>query len=743
MESLILAVLLFLAIVVGGPLLLAGALFSRTRQLRRDLEELRDRLYLLERRRTPDLPAEAGSYTATQQDLPAEAGSYAAAEQDLPAEAASYTAVKHDLPAEAGSYTSEHESKTRSFRLQAEDHPDPPHAPAEESLENRIGGRWLLNIGIAAIVIGVAYFEKWAIDNHWIGETARVIQGALLGAALIVAGTRIIRRGYALYGQMLSGGGVAILYISTYAAFVFYHLIERPVAFALMIAVTALGAFLADREKSQGLAVLAVGGGFCTPFLLHGSADAQIALFTYVAIMTAGTVFLARRHAWPLLNLISYFFTLLIVAAWGDRFYTADKYLRTEVFLTIYCAMFVAIARSSRRLESMFAEFVAWFLWTAPLAYYGASLLVLHDHPMALLVWIIGIGLISGAVSQFVGTGSAIVVWLASAFPLLSWTQAHANAAWLTPGLATMAALYAIALASQLRTAGEDRPAKPLDLVWSHVSALMMLAGAYLMLETTHLAWLGPLAAGFAAWHGLLAGIFWARDRERAVHFAALAFTILSIAIALQFDGPAVTVGWAAEGAAVIALGLFERREWMRQGGLLLFALAIVRTLDMLRSPALANHVVLLNPRAGCALLVVTLAYALAWLHRRDATAPARDLSILTAIITAQVLSVVLLTSEIHAYFAVRHDAFTRELLVSICWAVYATVLVVIGLRRRYAPLRYFAFGLFGLTILKVFFSDLAELERIYRVMSLIGLGITLLLTSWLYQRMSRQDATS
>ena len=102
-----------------------------------------------------------------------------------------------------------------------------------------------------------------------------------------------------------------------------------------------------------------------------------------------------------------------------------------------------------------------------------------------------------------------------------------------------------------------------------------------------------------------------------------------------------------------------------------------------------------------------------------------------------------LLTSEIHAFFAIRNDAFTRELLVSVSWAVYATVLIVIGLQRRYGTLRYFAFGLFAVTIAKVFFRDLAELERIYRVMSLVGLGVTLLLTSWLYQRMADQDAAS
>jgi len=51
------------------------------------------------------------------------------------------------------------------------------------------------------------------------------------------------------------------------------------------------------------------------------------------------------------------------------------------------------------------------------------------------------------------------------------------------------------------------------------------------------------------------------------------------------------------------------------------------------------------------------------------------------------------------------------------------------------ASIRYFAMVVFAVTTAKVFFVDLAELDRIYRVMSVIGLGILLLLTSWLYQR--------
>ena len=183
-----------------------------------------------------------------------------------------------------------------------------------ESLETQIGSRWLLYIGIVAIVIGVAYFEKLAIDNNWLGETARVIQGGVVGLLLTYAGLRFVRAGYGAYGQIITGGGAAILYLSTYAAFNFYHLIPQPVAFALMVAITAMVAWLADRLQSQGLALFAVGGGFAAPFLVPGTTDAQIALFGYDTILIGGTMFLSHRRSWPALNIVSYIATLGTVA---------------------------------------------------------------------------------------------------------------------------------------------------------------------------------------------------------------------------------------------------------------------------------------------------------------------------------------------------------------------------------------------------------------------------------------------
>lgn len=609
-------------------------------------------------------------------------------------------------------------------------------ASAGASLETMIGTQWLLYIGVIAIVIGVAYFEKLAIEKQWIGETARVVQGAVFGLALVYGGTRFGRAGYRLYGQMITGGGAAILYVSIYAAFTFYHLINQSLALGLMVAITGMVAWLAERGGSQGLAVLAVGGGFATPFLMPGRTDAQVALFGYDTILIGGTVLLSRRRDWPVLNIVSYVATLLTVATWADRFYRPEHYLVTELFVTLFCVMFLDILRECRRVRRRQAVATVAVLWTTPAAYYVASLAILMDHSSALLIWLLAMMLVGGILSTRLALPAGLVVWAAVTLPLFAWIQLHMwSGGWLVAGLATVAGVYTIALAAQLYHALERDDAGPFGIIWLHANGLLMFAATYFLLLPNHLGPAGAAGAAFAVWHWVLAAALAGRRRDLALHFTALGFSLMSIAIAVQFDGPVVTVGWAAQGAAIIALGLRERRLWLRIGGHLLFAIAVGRALDLLLAAAPASHVVLFNTRTAAGLFVATLCYLLAWLFYRDRAAPQRALGIGAPLVAAQVVVLTLLTGEINAYWPVREWDFERQVAISVTWGLFAMVLVVVGLRKRYAPIRYFAILVFIVTIAKVFFIDLANLDKVYRVISIIGLGVILLVTSYLYQR--------
>jgi hypothetical protein len=79
-----------------------------------------------------------------------------------------------------------------------------------------------------------------------------------------------------------------------------------------------------------------------------------------------------------------------------------------------------------------------------------------------------------------------------------------------------------------------------------------------------------------------------------------------------------------------------------------------------------------------------------------------------------------------------------EQLAISGLWILCSVLLIAGGVRLRVRDLRLMAIGLFDLTILKAFFVDLGSLDPLYRILSFIGLGLTLLLVSAVYQRLER-----
>lgn len=80
-----------------------------------------------------------------------------------------------------------------------------------------------------------------------------------------------------------------------------------------------------------------------------------------------------------------------------------------------------------------------------------------------------------------------------------------------------------------------------------------------------------------------------------------------------------------------------------------------------------------------------------------------------------------------------RHEA--RDLALSTAWALYALALLGLGTWLRRQALRYVSLAFTLLTVGKVFLFDLGELEGLYRVASMAGLAVSLMLVSLLYQR--------
>jgi uncharacterized membrane protein len=619
----------------------------------------------------------------------------------------------------------------------------PPVPPNPEGLEEAIGGRLMLWVGAVVLLLGLAFFLKYAFDNDWITESMRVMMGIATGLALAIAGDRFASRGYRAYGQVISGGGIAGLFLSVYAAFSYYGLIGQVPAFTLLVLVTGGAALLADRQQALSLAVMAVGGGFVTPFLVGSGTDAQLTLFTYDALLVCGTLFLANRHDWPVLNALSFIFTWITILAWAAEFYRPEKWLRTELFLTLFCVLFVAILRAQVR-QRGWRSLASLLLAVGPIVYHLSSIAILSSHGVPMWVYLIAITVVSvGMAVRLESTGLRMASWVLVMVPLAVWIADHQNSNWFVANLVSAGAIFVLHALAQFDVVfRHERRLGAVDNILQHLNGYALILLVYLALENVALASAPGATLAIGAVHGGIAWLLRTADRRAALHALAVAIGALTIALALRLDGPWLTIALAIEGLAVITLGLHFLDQWYRLAGFGFIAIAIIRYL-VLSLPTTPTVFALFQDQAfAVGAFLSAVLYAAGWRYRLHAVHNAREsrAGLIVSVLAASTLIVMALSAENENYWTLRGDvsadaSFASSLALSFIWTLCASVFITVGFWRDFAPIRYLAMALFGLTVVKVFLVDLSALGGIYRILGFIGVGVVLLAVSFLYQR--------
>src|SRR5690606_4812723 len=104
-------------------------------------------------------------------------------------------------------------------------------------------------------------------------------------------------------------------------------------------------------------------------------------------------------------------------------------------------------------------------------------------------------------------------------------------------------------------------------------------------LDTRATVWNPWMVASLAGWNAALGVLAQGRAPRLRIQFVILAGTLAAAAIVLVFDGPAVAVGWMAEGVFVGWLAARERRRSLALGSATLIALATLQVFNLLASP--------------------------------------------------------------------------------------------------------------------------------------------------------------
>lgn len=204
------------------------------------------------------------------------------------------------------------------------------------------GGNTVLRVGVVLLFLGLAFLLRYATEGMVVPVELRYAGVAAAALSLLALGwwLRLRNSNYAL---MLQGTGIAVLYLTVFAAMRLHPLLDPTAALGLLVVVTVFSAILAITQNALGLAAAAALGGFAAPILTSTGAGNHVALFSYFALLNAGILAIAWFKAWRLLNLIGFVGTFGIGLAWGLRSYTPELLWSTEPFLILFFLMYLAI----------------------------------------------------------------------------------------------------------------------------------------------------------------------------------------------------------------------------------------------------------------------------------------------------------------------------------------------------------------------------------------------------------------
>jgi uncharacterized membrane protein len=111
--------------------------------------------------------------------------------------------------------------------------------------------------------------------------------------------------------------------------------------------------------------------------------------------------------------------------------------------------------------------------------------------------------------------------------------------------------------------------------------------------------------------------------------------------------------------------------------------------------------------------------------------------------VLTNVLALVMLSLEVYDAFAPGVYAVVpsiagisgQQLGLTVLWTLYATVLIIVGLKRDAAHVRWQGLVLYAIAATKLTCIDLAAVDMGYRILSFFAIGVALLGASYLYQR--------
>jgi uncharacterized membrane protein len=259
------------------------------------------------------------------------------------------------------------------------------------------------------------------------------------------------------------------------------------------------------------------------------------------------------------------------------------------------------------------------------------------------------------------------------------------------------------------------------------------------LLRKDYHAWLGLFAVALAGAHLAVAFLVWRnlppgnRDTRPVLLATGIALTFVTLAAPIQFSEYRITMAWALEMAVLAWIGKRAGSRGLTYAALAIFVLVLFRLEGIDSWMYLASKSY--QPFANARFLTFIIAAAASW-----ASAYWIGAGIQAGAVYLGGHFIMLWGLGLEAVGwvdlkVVENQRSAESAAVSILMAIYAVLLIAVGVVSRSFLNRAVGLGLIGLVVVKLYLYDVWLLDRIYRIGAFGALGALLLLTSYVYSR--------
>ena len=634
-------------------------------------------------------------------------------------------------------------------------------------------------------------FVKYAVDNGLLPPIVRVIGGYLSGVALIYFAYRFWDK-YTKYSGVLFSGGVAVMYFTSYIGYAFFEppVLAMMVAFYLMLSFTIVTIIVANYFKTEMIGLVGLVGAYAVPFLVNSGSENYFVFFTYISIINAVVVYLAVRNKWEMTVRVACCVTAFIylttyISGSGWLLESTFSWIFILInFITFQSALAVGILKKEARKagndytffyinsialywlsailisRQLVADWMGKLTFMHAVLHFGLAYLINRKSNRKDVFWklsffaalfftiaipiefklgtvislwsleLLGLLYISRKYGEF--KFESLMWFLLSVtlvFVICQWSFYYYDPdIWFSPIVNWSLFITGIFLFSLfgVNKLNKIQPSSPIRSSLFSVLNYLIVGGLYLLF--------------FSEVYHLFKPLFWENvngqplgNANQIIHFLANALMVYSMVF-------------------ISIISFIGRKKWYpQQFNEILFYVSLLLTiifltvgigsLNYLRAVYFDqdfSKTWFILARYISYLFFIPFVFVLnKEIQEKD------DLEIFKKYepLILHIALLVLLSHEVITIISLFLGTLDVTLPyregLSILWGMYSFLLIGLGMKKDLKVLRVGGMFLFGLTLIKIFIYDLAGLNIVSRMVIFIGLGILLLVTSYLYQRKS------